>query len=540
VDGERGTRRDELLLALLAAAAAFTAFLYYYHRNVILLYGDAVAHINIARRIFDSITPGPLQIGTVWLPLPHLLMIPFLISNWMWRTGVGGSIISMIACVAGTVGIYRLSIAVHSSGSWRNAGIVSAFIFAANPNLLYLQATAMTESLYLALFVWAVVFAIEWLRARDAATASKNLERCAVTVAAAMLTRYDGWFLAACMIANILAVRMVPGWNAMHDDLSVGAERLSRPAVLKFVLLLVAIAGVWFAYNYREFGNPSEFATGPYSARAIERRASDSYNQHHPGYHSPVVAAEYFLKSAKLNVGSGGWELPLTIFAAIGLLAAIVTRAYLPAILLSIPVPFYALSIAYGGVPIFLPIWWPFSYYNARYGLELLPAISVFTGVAVATAFQYLASRVLRLALLAAVLAIVIASYLSVWRAVPICLREAHANGDDRQKFEIALAHELQKLPRSSRLLMSTGEHPGALERAGFPLRQVINESNHPQWEQALAAPARTADYIVTLDNDDVAQAVAAHPADLIPQVTVTMPGDPRTTIYKSLQRSAR
>ena len=31
-------------------------------------------------------------------------------------------------------------------------------IYAANPNLIYLQATAMTESLYLALFIWAVVY----------------------------------------------------------------------------------------------------------------------------------------------------------------------------------------------------------------------------------------------------------------------------------------------------------------------------------------------------------------------------------------------
>ena len=63
----------------------------------VLLYGDAVAHINIARRVFDSKTPGLLQLGTVWLPLPHLLMFPFIISNEMWQSGSGGSIPSMAA-----------------------------------------------------------------------------------------------------------------------------------------------------------------------------------------------------------------------------------------------------------------------------------------------------------------------------------------------------------------------------------------------------------------------------------------------------------
>ena len=67
-----------------------------------------MAHINIARRVFDSRTPGLLQLGTVWLPLPHLLMIPFLLSDWMWQTGVGGSIPSMIGYVFGVAGIFRL------------------------------------------------------------------------------------------------------------------------------------------------------------------------------------------------------------------------------------------------------------------------------------------------------------------------------------------------------------------------------------------------------------------------------------------------
>ncbi len=73
-----------------------------------MLYGDAVAHINIARRVFDSQNPGLLQLGTVWLPLPHLLMIPFIFSNAMWQNGAGGSIPSMLAYVLGVVGIFRL------------------------------------------------------------------------------------------------------------------------------------------------------------------------------------------------------------------------------------------------------------------------------------------------------------------------------------------------------------------------------------------------------------------------------------------------
>jgi len=75
--------RETAILAWLTAWVSIFSFLFYLRRGDALLYGDAVAHINIARRVFDSRTPGLLQLGTVWLPLPHLLMIPFLFSNWM-------------------------------------------------------------------------------------------------------------------------------------------------------------------------------------------------------------------------------------------------------------------------------------------------------------------------------------------------------------------------------------------------------------------------------------------------------------------------
>src|SRR5712691_9053083 len=101
--------RETAWVAVAASCVSIISFLMYFKLGAVLLYGDAVAHINIARRVFDSQTPGPLQLGTVWLPLPHLLMMPFLLSSWAWRTGLGGSIPSMAAYVIGTAGISRLA-----------------------------------------------------------------------------------------------------------------------------------------------------------------------------------------------------------------------------------------------------------------------------------------------------------------------------------------------------------------------------------------------------------------------------------------------
>src|SRR5689334_18531102 len=159
--------RETTLLAWLSGCVSVFSFIFYFRHGEVLLYGDAVAHINIARRVFDSRTPGLLQLGTVWLPLPHLLMIPFLLSKSMWQTGLGGSIPSMAAYVLGTLGIFRL---VRDTMGFpqpdptaRAAAWGAAIIYAANPNLIYLQATAMTEALYLALFIWAVVYFNEFV-----------------------------------------------------------------------------------------------------------------------------------------------------------------------------------------------------------------------------------------------------------------------------------------------------------------------------------------------------------------------------------------
>ena len=169
-----------------------------------LLYGDAVAHINIARRVFDSKTPGLLQLGTVWLPLPHLLIMPFIVSKQMWQTGAGGSIPSMAAFVLGVLGIFRLVRAVLARNGEGNAAAklgawAAAIVYCANPNLIYVQSTAMGESLYLALFLWAVAYFAEFAQGE-----AKALTKCGLCLAAACLTRYDGWFLAALLVVVLL------------------------------------------------------------------------------------------------------------------------------------------------------------------------------------------------------------------------------------------------------------------------------------------------------------------------------------------------
>jgi hypothetical protein len=535
--------RETALVAQLAACVSFISFAYYFQHGGLLLYGDAVAHINIARRVFDSRTPGLLQLGTVWLPLPHLLMTPFLLSDAAWQSGIGGAIPSMVAYALGTAGVFRLVRSALSADSRpdpaaRIAAWLSSIIYAANPNLIYLQVTAMTESLYLAQFIWAVVYFSEFAREasrkveRPPGVASSSLMRCGLCLAAACLTRYDAWFLAAVMCIVALAVALK---SKVNDD-----ETLRR-SLAKFVLLAAASPAVWLAYNAVIYRNPLEFANGPYSARAIEQKGASSGSLSHPGSHDLPVAFSYFLKSAELNMAEGNWQKLWVALLLVGTAAILILdRGLWPLLLLAAPLPFYMLSVAYGGIPIYLPAWWPFSFYNVRYGLQLLPLFSVAAGATTYFLLGLARNKIATTTVVSAAVILLVASYASVWRAQPVCFHEAWVNSRTRIALETELASNLEKLPHDSSLLMYLGDHVGALQQAGIALRRTINEGNHRPWkaptdreglwERALANPSQYVDFVVAMDDDPVALGVQKQ--GLSSMVVIRAAGQPTATIY--------
>ena len=539
---QRAPQHETRLLASLATVTSLLSFFAFQGRDQVLLSGDAVAHIGIARRVVDSLTPGPTQLGTVWLPLQHLLSLPLVASDPLWRSGAGGSIPSMLGYVLAVTGLFRLVRSTladtAASGHAAAAAWFAALVLGANPNLIYVQATALNESLYLAEFIWSLVFLTEFarsLRKDEEEKAAVALRRCAMVLAAAILTRYDGWVLTIlCGIAMLAVLWKRPGWAELARREHAGLRR----AVIAFVLLGALTPALWMAYNYGLFQDPLEFARGPYSAKAILERTTSSGAPMHPGYHDLRVAALYFVKCAKLNLAAGRWEPWLLLLAAGGTVIAIALRRR-TWLLLWLPLPFYAYSIAYEAVPIFLPVWWPFSYYNTRYGLQLLPAVAVFTAVALAAALARSEGRRWQIVVPFIFSAVLVGSYLSAWGKTPISLREATENSRSRIAYEKTLAHQLEDLPATGRLLMFTGAHVDALRRAGVPLRRVVNESNYPLWQQALEAPAHHADYVIAMDGGPVAQAVARHPQDLDVLLVITSTGQPRTTIYRSRTRTA-
>ena len=166
------------------------------HSNagLVLSHYDAKAHLVVARRVIDSLTPGWRQIGAVWLPLPHLINLLPVQIDLFYRTGMFASAVSM-ACLGITVwASARLNLAITGSSL---AAVTSTALLLLNPNLLYLHVTPMTEPLFLAILFLSTLWMFEWtLESRDVAP-----WKLGCVLFAAAWTRYEAWPVMAAALA---------------------------------------------------------------------------------------------------------------------------------------------------------------------------------------------------------------------------------------------------------------------------------------------------------------------------------------------------
>ena len=522
-----GLRREEVVVLAAAFVASATAVWWSWAHAAFLLYGDAEAHIHIARRLFDSHRPGITQLGSVWLPLPHLLLAPFLMVDSWWRSGFGPVIPSAGCYLLACLGLYRLA------RRWVSvpAATLGLVVFAANPNLLYMQTTAMTEPLFLCELIWSVLLLVEWHEALDQepVRASRMLWAMIAVFVAAVYTRYDGWILA------FLA------WIAMAVCLARRGRLLRRNFVLASIVLLLAPVG-WMVYNAVVFGDWLDFMRGPYSARAIELHTASSAVDPHPGWHNIWVSLVYFAKAAEMDVAALGWGESIFAIAALGTgvawfqyrgksgqsgaamddgaLTNTSSSGWTWTLLLWLPLPFYAYSISYGSVPIFLPVWKPFSWYNTRYGMEMLPAFAFFFAFAADAASGWLLRNKPRYQRTVVVVLFVLlaANVIQMLREKPLTYVEAKKNTAARGYYNSAVAaaiRQLHELDPNAVVLMNTSLFPSIVPHAGLTYAQTINESDKEYYWAALGDPAGHVSIVLAFAGDDIDKAVKQHPQHL-------------------------
>jgi hypothetical protein len=171
---------------LMGAIIGSCSFAYYYLHGLSTVHFDAKAHLVVARRIMDAAVPGYAQMGAHWLPLIHLLYLPFVAIDSQYRSAFLPCLISVFAFVLSAWLVYRIALRLTGSTV---AGFFAAAVLLANQNMQFLQSAPLTEPVYMALALAAMDALLRW---RDEGGASLPWP-AAIWAALAALCRYEGW-----------------------------------------------------------------------------------------------------------------------------------------------------------------------------------------------------------------------------------------------------------------------------------------------------------------------------------------------------------
>ncbi len=506
----------EFWLGLIASVMAVIATAYAYANNWIIAYGDAESHLNIAKRVVDSLTPGLAQLGGIWLPLPHLLLAPLVYFDFLWQTGLAGSIISGIAFVISAIFLFKLTRLILRDAT---VAFIAALVFIFNPNILYLQATPMTELSLLVFFILSIYYFVKFIYQRDDLN---SFIRAAFYGFLASLCRYDGWFLViieagiVAIIYSPLQIHWQKFWHLksltdLKNSLTLkglGIKNSLKELDGRLVLFCtLAFFGVllWLGWDGLILGDPLYFTHSEFSAKS-QQLGWEAKGQL-PAIHNLWLSFAYYFITALSNIGV------LVFFVAlVGLILFLLNQRqvhrFLIVWLLLTPFIFYLVTLYIGQSIIFIPHLTPptfeWTLFNVRYGAMMVPVAAIF--------FAYTFSRAKSLGrgLLIGLLLVQFCLY-GVGYSKVISLDDG-LNGlstakrpDAERWLKQNYDHGLVLLDDFSRLI--------SIIRSGIPMANVIYIGNKPYWEESLVAPEKYATWIVVQKNDAVWKDIYENPA---------------------------
>lgn len=453
--------RDVVCTALTAAAAVASvgAYLVFSAQHVLFAYPETARGLLIARRLAEGASPGP-ALGSVWLPFWHVLVAATAWNDTWYYSGLGGSVLSMVAYVLVTRYLYLTVLALTGN---RAAGAVAALVFAANPDVLYLQSTPTDGLLFMACAAAVVYHLTLWCRSDS----YPQLTATAIAALLASLTSYLGWAL----IAATAIVIWHAAWRREAELRPYARLRQAESHLVFYGLpALTGVAG-WLVWNAVQAGNPLHFLDGAIAG----------------GFQAPAThgAGGGLAVAARAIVDGVG--MPVVVVAIIGLCYYLATTRLRPE------------TVAPLAVLVFLPCTAYAAHLGASPGVAAasvavtLPA-ALFTGYAAvaaqrAVAIQWHQSRrtvgyALLGSIVAAVLGLTAVAGSSMLREAKAASGSAAATADARAAAWLG-AHYSDGLV----LIQSAGNEPVIFD-SRIPLGRIVDEDSSGRWQQALVNPA--------------------------------------------------
>ena len=452
------------LAGLSAVALGICAAWFYAQSDLTLSHYDAKAHLVVARRVIDSLTPGWRQIGAVWLPLPHVLNLLPVQIDACYRTGASAVALSVLSF--GLMAYACTRLILDATGS-RVAALSGLAVVALNPDILYLQSTPMTEPLLLGLTALSVALLSRWVDSD--ATGSRT--PTGLAMAAACLTRYEAWPMT-------VAALVVAGFALWRRGLPfpTAARRVAGLAAFP------AAAGVAFLFQSRLtvgqwlVSDGFYVADNPDTGRAFKTAGSIWWASHHlNGYGVLLCGVAGAAAVLVAGLRSRSRASLLVVLAMAGAAA----------------LPWYAF---FSGHP-----------FRFRYVVPLVPALAVWAGIGVGLLPRY---GGLAAALLIALTLLETRPFsLSSPMVVEAQLDREHAIGR-RTVTEFLREHRDRGLILAS--LGSLSHYVQELSRIGVNVRDVVHEGNGDLWTAALESPRSRVRWILIEELAEGGDALAA------------------------------
>src|SRR5258706_697373 len=449
------------------------SFILYLSNGLGLAYNDARSHLDIGRRVVEGLKPGLAQIGSVWLPLPHLLMVPTIWNDFMWHSGLSGALESMISFVGSGMLVYLF---LKKLGASLLSRIIGVLVFVANINVLYMQSTAMTELLLLGTMTAGVYYLFLWQKEDK----MLHLVKAAFWIMLATLNRYDGWFLFGMAILVIAVVTFKKkGYKTTEG-------------ILFFFSTLAGVGIVgWFLWNQLIFKDALYFILGPYSAHTQQQQLVQAGNLATKG--NLLYSLQIYMYALVFNTNM--YVLLLGIAGAVVLYFDKTIKPGIRIILLTLlaPLLFNILALFLGFSVLFIQGLSGNTWFNVRYGIVMAPSIAIFVGYLIQK------SRYLRFPLIGLLLIVLFFSFAS---ADAVTIDDARVGSSQKNVSEVSgwLAKNAKNKPGF--VLISAASHDAIIFSSGLPMSKFIHEGTGAYWTSATSNPDRWARWIIMRSYD--------------------------------------
>lgn len=477
-------RHGVRLVTVLLTALSILCFISYHRNGLGLAYNDARSHLDIGRRVVEGLKPGIAQLGSVWLPLNHILMVPLVWNDWMWHSGFAGAIWNMLAFIITGVYIYKFLESVQVKLIGRLFGVA---IFAANINTLYLQSTAMTEPLLMATFMAGSYHLLRWSKNDDVL----HLIKAAFWIMLATMVRYDGWFMLAFAALTIaIVVFRRHGYTETEGK------------IILFITLGAFGVALWFIWNLVIFKDPLYFMLGPFSAHAQQEQMDLAGDL--PTKNNLLLSTKVFFYSLMYNL----YSIPL-LFGVWGAVLFWLDKKIriglkiISTVLIS-PLIFNILALFFGFSVIFVQGISGDTWFNIRYGILLAPTVAVFCG--------YLVERLKDMRWVVIGLSSFVLFFAFANRDA-VTIDDARVGSSQKNVTEVSGWLKQNTADKDGFILISAASHDAIIFSSGLPMKKFIHEGTGAYWESATTAPNQWARWIVmrTYDNNDLTYKFVSH-----------------------------